>query len=63
MEKIWDRLGGYLRAKVIVMVCVGELMYLSLRLLGVPFAVPLAVIVAFGELVPRSVCGSPASPC
>ncbi|MFL6042505.1 MAG: AI-2E family transporter [Gaiellales bacterium] len=53
MEKIWDRLGGYLRAKVIVMVCVGALMYLSLRLLGVPFAVPLAVIVAFGELVPR----------
>ena len=26
---------------------------MSLRLLGVPFAVPLAVIVAFGELVPR----------
>jgi predicted PurR-regulated permease PerM len=52
-EKIWDRLGGYLRAKIIVMVWVGALMYVSLRLLGVPFAVPLAVIAAFGELVPK----------
>jgi predicted PurR-regulated permease PerM len=38
---------------VIVMVVVGALMYVALRVLGVPFAVPLAVIVAFGELVPR----------
>ena len=53
MEKIWFRLGAYLRAKVIVMVCVGTLMYFALRILGVPFAVPLSVIVAFGELVPR----------
>ena len=52
-EKIWFRLGAYLRAKVIVMVVVGALMYVALRVLGVPFAVPLSVIVAFGELVPR----------
>src|SRR5262249_44476309 len=52
MEKIWWRLGGYLRAKLIVMLCVGALMYIALTFLGVPFAVPLAVIVAFGELVP-----------
>jgi predicted PurR-regulated permease PerM len=53
MEKIWVRLGGYLRAKVVVMVCVGLLMYVALRVLGVPFAVPLSVIVAFGELIPK----------
>jgi predicted PurR-regulated permease PerM len=53
MDKIWIRLGGYLRAKLVVMVCVGVLMYAALRLLGVPFAVPLSVIAAFGELVPR----------
>ena len=52
-EKIWNRLGAYLGAKLVVMVCVGGLMYISLRLLHVPFAVPLSVIVAFGELVPR----------
>src|SRR5262249_49235203 len=53
MEKIWARLGGYLRAKLIMMVWVGGLMYVSLRLIGVPFAVPLSVIVALGELVPK----------
>jgi predicted PurR-regulated permease PerM len=52
IEKIWWRLGGYLRAKVIVMLVVGVLMYVALMILGVPFAVPLAIIVAFGELVP-----------
>jgi predicted PurR-regulated permease PerM len=52
MEKVWWRLGGYLRAKVIVMLSVGALMYVTLVTLGVPFAVPLAVLVAFGELVP-----------
>jgi predicted PurR-regulated permease PerM len=53
MEKIWFRLGAYLLAKAVVMVCVGVLMYVALRVLDVPFAVPLSVIVAFGELVPR----------
>jgi predicted PurR-regulated permease PerM len=53
MDKIWLRLGGYLRAKVVIMVCVGALMYVALRILGVPFAVPLSVIVAFGELIPK----------
>jgi predicted PurR-regulated permease PerM len=52
MEKVWWRLGGYLRAKVIVMLIVGALMYVTLVVLRVPFAVPLAVLVAFGELVP-----------
>jgi predicted PurR-regulated permease PerM len=53
METIWSRLGGYLRAKLIIMLAVGILMYVSLRVLGVPFAVPLSVIVALGELVPK----------
>jgi predicted PurR-regulated permease PerM len=53
MEKIWARLGGYLRAKLVIMLWVGALMYVSLQLIGVPFAVPLSVIVAFGELIPK----------
>jgi len=53
METIWSRLGGYLRAKLIIMLAVGVLMYVSLEVLGVPFAVPLSVIVALGELVPK----------
>jgi predicted PurR-regulated permease PerM len=52
MLKIWVRLGAYIRAKVIVMVVIGSLMYLCLLALHVPFAVPLAIIVAFGEVIP-----------
>jgi predicted PurR-regulated permease PerM len=52
LDRTWLRIGGYLRAKVIVMTIVGMLTYVSLVLIGVPFAVPLSVIVAFGELIP-----------
>ena len=52
LDRTWLRTGGYLRAKVIVMVIVGVLTYLSLIVIGVPFAIPLSVIVAFGELIP-----------
>ena len=53
LRKIGERIGAYVRAKVIVMVIVGGLMYVALVALRVPFAVPLAVIVAFGEIVPQ----------
>ncbi len=52
-DKIWVRLGGYLRAKVVIMVSTGVQIYIALRILGVPFAVPLSVIAAFGEIVPK----------
>lgn len=53
LMKIGERIGAYVRAKVIVMVIVGGLMYVALVALRVPFAVPLAVIVAFGEIIPQ----------
>ena len=34
------------------MAIVGALTYVSLVLIGVPFAIPLSVVVAFGELIP-----------
>jgi predicted PurR-regulated permease PerM len=52
LDRIWLRIGAYLRAKVIVMAIVGALTYVSLVLIGVPFAIPLSIIVAFGELIP-----------
>ena len=52
LDRTWLRIGGYLRAKVIVMAIVGTLTYVSLVVIGVPFAIPLSVIVAFGELIP-----------
>ena len=53
IDTIWERIGAYVRAKLIVMTIVGVLMYLALLALDVPFAVPLAVIVAFGEIIPQ----------
>ncbi|HEY7178999.1 MAG TPA: AI-2E family transporter [Gaiella sp.] len=54
LDRIWSRIGVYLRAKAIVMTIVGVLMYIALIVIGVPFAVPLAIVVAFGELIPRA---------
>jgi predicted PurR-regulated permease PerM len=54
MDLIWTKIGVYLRAKVIVMSIVGAVTYLALLLIGVPFAIPLAIVVAFGELIPRA---------
>jgi predicted PurR-regulated permease PerM len=50
---MWTRIGYYLRAKLIVMVIVGALTYGALLLIGVPFALPLALIVAVAEVIPR----------
>jgi predicted PurR-regulated permease PerM len=52
LDRIWVRIGHYLWAKAIVMTIVGALTYLSLIAIGVPFAIPLSVIVALGELIP-----------
>jgi predicted PurR-regulated permease PerM len=53
LEKMWSRVGAYLRAKVIVMAIVGALTYGALLVIGVPFALVLAIIVALGEAIPR----------
>ena len=52
---MWVRIGVYLRAKAIVMAIVGAVRTCTaLLLIGVPFAIPLAIIVAFGEIIPRA---------
>lgn len=54
IDKIWNRVGYYLRAKVIEMAIIGAITYVALRVIGVPFAVPLAIVVALGEAIPRA---------
>jgi predicted PurR-regulated permease PerM len=54
LDDIWSRIGTYLRAKIIVMAIVGAVTYGALLVIGVPFAVPLAIIVALGEIIPRA---------
>jgi predicted PurR-regulated permease PerM len=53
LTKMWDRIGFYVRAKIVVMVIIGVLTYGALLLIGVPFALLLAIVVAFGEVIPR----------
>jgi putative permease len=54
LERMWMRVGAYLRAKIIVMGIIGAITYLALILIGVPFALVLAIIVALGEAIPRA---------
>jgi predicted PurR-regulated permease PerM len=54
LVQMWQRVGYYLRAKLIVMVIVGAITYVALLLIGVPFPLLLAIVVAFGELIPRA---------
>ena len=54
LVSMWTRIGYYLRAKLIVMVIVGAITYAALLVIGVPFALPLAIVVALGEAIPRA---------
>jgi predicted PurR-regulated permease PerM len=53
LDRMWSRVGSYLRAKIIVMAIVGAITYVALLVIGVPFALVLAIIVALGEAIPR----------
>jgi hypothetical protein len=50
--RAWDTLGGYLRGTAIVAFFDAALIGLALSLLGVPLALPLAVLTFFGAFVP-----------
>lgn len=50
MEK---KLGGWVRAELILMIIVGFLSYIGLRLLGIEFALPLAILAGVLEIIPN----------
>jgi predicted PurR-regulated permease PerM len=54
LERMWERLGHYLRAKLIVMAIIGVITYGALLLIGIPYPVLLAIVVALGQLIPRA---------
>ena len=58
-EIAWSRFKGYTLGSVLAAVIVGSLAYVVLLVLGVPFAVPLAVLVFVGTFVP--LIGAPAA--
>lgn len=48
-----ERLGAYVRAKVIICTIIGVWMYLTLHFLGSPIALLVAIVVAIFEVIPR----------
>lgn len=52
LERIEFKLGAWLRGQLILSVTVGALVYLGLVVLGMPFALPLAILAAFLEAIP-----------
>ena len=54
LQQMWLRLGHYLRAKLIVMGIIGAITYVTLLVLGLPYPLLLAIVVALGQLIPRA---------
>lgn len=53
IDKVEERLGGWIRAEVTLMAFIGIITYLGLRLLGTEFALPLALLAGVLEIVPN----------
>lgn len=51
-SEIYRAVSGYVAGNLIISVIAGTVTYVTLTVLGVPFAVPLAVLMAFLDLVP-----------
>jgi predicted PurR-regulated permease PerM len=52
LDIIETKLGGWLRGELLLMLLVGFLTYIGLALIGIPFAVPLAIMAGLLEIVP-----------
>lgn len=53
VDKLEARLGGWVRGELALMLIVGLLTYAGLRLLGIPFSLPLAILAGILEIVPN----------
>lgn len=47
------QLGGWIRGQLILMTVIGVVIYFGLTLLGIPYALPLAVLAGFLEILPN----------
>jgi predicted PurR-regulated permease PerM len=52
LDRVWDTLGGFIRGQVLVSLCDGLFIGIGLLIVGVPLALPLAVLTFFGGFVP-----------
>ena len=53
IDTIEDQLGGWVRGELVLMLVIGLLTYLGLTILGVPYAIPLALLAGALEIVPN----------
>ncbi|HUW21400.1 MAG TPA: AI-2E family transporter [Candidatus Bathyarchaeia archaeon] len=53
IERLEGRLGSWVRAELLLMTIIGVMSYIGLRILGIDFALPLAVFAGFLEVVPN----------
>jgi predicted PurR-regulated permease PerM len=51
-EDVYRAVGGYVLGNILISVIAGVSAYVVMRILGIPFAVPLAVLIAFLDLIP-----------
>jgi len=52
MEDVYRAVGGYVAGNILISIIAGVTAYIMMTILGLPFAVPLAVLVAFLDLIP-----------
>jgi predicted PurR-regulated permease PerM len=50
--KVEDQVGAWLRGQLFLMLLIGVIMYIILKVLGVPFALPLAIFAGLMEILP-----------
>ena len=53
VDKIEHRLGGWIRGEAVLMTIIGLMTYIGLRILGIEFALPLAIFAGLLEVVPN----------
>lgn len=52
LDKVNEKLGAWLRGQVILMIFIGTFSWIGLTILGLPFALPLALLAGLLEIVP-----------
>lgn len=53
VDAIEKQIGGWVRGELILMFVVGSITYIGLTLLGIPYALPLAILAGLLEIVPN----------
>jgi len=52
LDKVNDKLGAWLRGEIVLMFFIGLMSWIALTLIGIPYALPLAILAGLMEIVP-----------